>query len=176
MSAAPVFGSLIAIIDRLKHRLQTTLEQYAAARLHDRTRQLWNVVTGDLLLRAIYGLQKAAASIIADVFVRPGHKPQLPAGVVAQLREILAPGDVLITRKEHALTNYFLPGYWPHAALFLGTSEHFRDLGLQEHPAVVARWPRLVELDGQEPRRVLEAMKDGVLIRSLRSPTSVDAV
>ena len=41
---------------------------------------------------------------------------------------------------------------------------------------MVARWPRLVELDGQESRHVLEAMKDGVLIRSLRSPTSVDAV
>jgi uncharacterized protein YycO len=56
------------------------------------------------------------------------------------------PGDVLVTRKEHSLTNYFLPGYWPHAALYLG--------------------------DG----RVVEALADGVRERSIDSPFAVDAI
>jgi hypothetical protein len=176
LASQPLFGALLAICDRLEHRLRATAEQLAVARMRYRTRQLWNAVTADLVLRAIYGLQKAAGLIISERYVRPGHRPGLPLAVVGQLRELLAPGDVLITRKEHALTNYFLPGFWPHAALFLGTSQHLVELGLESHPAVVPRWGRLAAGDGDEPRRVLEAMKDGVLIRSLRSPTSVDAV
>jgi hypothetical protein len=100
----------------------------------------------------------------------------LPPGVVAQLRELLRPGDVLITRKEHALTNYFLPGYWPHAALYLGLPQQLEQMGIASHAQVAPRWRRLLECDASEPRRVLEAMKDGVLIRSLASPCSADAI
>jgi hypothetical protein len=100
----------------------------------------------------------------------------LPPAVVAELREVLRPGDVLITRKEHALTNYFLPGYWPHAALFLGHQQQMEQLGICGHANVAPRWRRLLGGDATEPRRVLEAMKDGVLIRSLASPCGVDAI
>jgi hypothetical protein len=38
------------------------------------------------------------------------------------------------------------------------------------------RWQRLLDLDANEPRRVLEAMADGVRLRSMISAYSVDAV
>lgn len=53
---------------------------------------------------------------------------------------------MLVTRKEHSLTNYFLPGYWPHAALYVGNG------------------------------RVIEALADGVRERSVDSPFAVDAI
>jgi hypothetical protein len=167
---------LMEIIDRLQSRLQVSIQRYALARLRLRTRQVWTVVHRDTFHRALYGLQKAAGEIASHISVRPTHRPQLPATVVDQLRELLRPGDVLLTRKEHALTNYFLPGFWPHAALFLGTPQQLERLGIAEHIHVAPRWRRLLECDATEPRRVLEAMKDGVLIRSLASPCGADAI
>ena len=172
----PLFMPLIEIIERLQSRLKVGLSTYAAARLRLRTRQIWTAVNRDLLQRAMYGLQKIAGELVAHIYVQPLHKPHLPPGVIAELREVLRPGDVLVTRKEHALTNYFLPGYWPHAALFLGQQQQLEELGISGHANVAPRWQRLLSGDAAEPRRVLEAMKDGVLIRSLASPCGVDAI
>jgi hypothetical protein len=92
------------------------------------------------------------------------------------VRAIVRPGDVLITRKEHALTNYFLPGFWPHAALFIGGSAELERLGIGGHAHVAPRWHQLLTCDSNEPLRVLEALKDGVRIRSLGCPLTCDAV
>ena len=100
----------------------------------------------------------------------------LPTDVADELRQVLRPGDVLITRKDHALTNYFLPGYWPHAALYLGSDQQLAKLGISQHKNVAPRWQRLLRLDNSERHRVLEAMKDGVWIRSLASPFASDAI
>ena len=44
-----------------------------------------------------------------------------------QLLQYLKPGDVFVTRHKYALTNLFLPGFWPHSAVYIG-SEQERDL------------------------------------------------
>jgi hypothetical protein len=72
--------------------------------------------------------------------------------------------------------NYFLPGSWPHAALYLGSADDLERMGLRQHEELVPRWRRLLALDQDEPRRVLEAMRDGVCLRSLRNPFRADAV
>jgi hypothetical protein len=167
---------VLAIIDEHAARLRIQKRDYLVARLRVRTRQLVTNVQRDLLMRAIYGLQKLAGSLAAHVSVVPTHRPHLPPEIIAQLRAYLAPGDVLVTRKEYAITNYFLPGHWPHAALFLGDTAELERRGLAASENFRARWPRLCACDQQEPKRVLEAMKDGVLIRSLRSPCSTDSV
>jgi len=89
-------------------------------------------------------------------------------GELAALRKILAPGDVLVTRHEGAMTNLFLPGYWPHAALHVGTHEQRSALGDGEDQAALPG-------PGQE-ECVLEALKDGVRFRRLESTLAVDAV
>lgn len=172
----PLLLETLTVIERLLARLKISSADYLVARLRVRTRQLVTGVQRDLLSRALYGLQKVAGSLAAHISTRPTHRPQLPPAIVAQLREFLLPGDVLVLRKEHAITNYFLPGHWPHAALFLGDSAQLEQRGLATRDSFASRWHRLRECDAQEPKRVLEAMKDGVLIRSLRSPCSADSV
>ena len=124
----------------------------------------------------MYRLQKLGSALVADLYIRPGHDPHIPDSVAAQIRDIIRPGDVFITRKEFALTNYFLPGYWPHAALYLGDSKSLGELGLAEHEHFKPRWERLLSCDAQEPKRVLESMKDGVHIRPVNSPLHSDAL
>ena len=149
--------------------------QFARAKLRLRGGQARRLAVS-AVGQALYGLQKLVSSMMADVFVRPGHRPRLPDSVAGTLTEILAPGDVLVVRKEYALTNYFLPGYWPHAALFLGDPSQLERLGIADHPHVRPRWHQLLAPEADRPGRVLEAMKDGVRIRSLSSPFGADSV
>ncbi|RBP52852.1 YiiX/YebB-like N1pC/P60 family cysteine hydrolase [Arenicella xantha] len=84
-----------------------------------------------------------------------------------QLAKLIQPGDIFITRHSRALTNLFLPGYWPHAALYVGY-EHDRDrLQIPHDPIHHRFWC--------ESACTLEALKDGVHFRSLASTLSVDA-
>ena len=89
------------------------------------------------------------------------------------MSSLLLPGDVLIVRKEYALTNYFLPGYWPHAALYLGTAPQLAAWGLS---GGLACRPQLARLAGAGSAVVLEALKDGVQLRTLDSPFGVDSI
>ena len=66
------------------------------------------------------------------------------------------------------MSNLFLPGYWPHTALYIGTPEDREDLGIQLAPDLASYW--------SNDRCVLEALKDGVRFRPLDETLSVDAV
>lgn len=43
------------------------------------------------------------------------------------LQPILRPGDVMLVRHEWYLSNVGLPGFWPHATLYIGTPEERRE-------------------------------------------------
>jgi len=76
---------------------------------------------------------------------RPREK-RIHPGLRDSLAESLRPGDVFVTRHDDAMSNWFLPGFWPHAALYLG--------------------------EGQ----TLEAKKDGVRVRHIHETLHVDAL
>jgi hypothetical protein len=84
--------------------------------------------------------------------------------VRASIEGFLQPGDVIITRHAKALTNLFLPGFWPHAALYIGTRE--KSGGIEIEPRVEQLW--------KDDICVLEARKDGVRLRPLTETFSVD--
>jgi hypothetical protein len=168
--------SMLAIIEQLQVRLHISWSDFARTRIRFRLRQFWNLLKRDIFLSAMFQIQKAAGILAADRYLKPGHQPGLPSSVQAELGERLRPGDVLLVRKEHALTNYFLPGYWPHSALYLGNVPTLLKQGLTTHPEVASRWSRFLECDSPERGRVMEAMKDGVHIRRLESPFRSDSI
>ncbi len=97
----------------------------------------------------------------------PFHLKRVTPEVVAEIRRHLRPGDVVVTRHDDALSNYFLPGFWPHAALYIGTEAERRAIGVQTDGE---RWDR-----SADPYCVLEARRDGVLFRQLESTLTVDS-
>ena len=109
--------TVMDVIGRRRHCLDVSLGRFAQTKLRVRTSQMFRGVAREVLGRALYGLQKLGMGMMADIYVRPGHTLQTLAKIFEALTEILMPGDDLIVRKEYALTNYFLPGHWPHAAL-----------------------------------------------------------
>ncbi len=172
----PLMAPVCSVIERLEERIRVSASRYVKARLRVRAHRLIAGLRHRLFKRALYGIQKLASSLAADVSTRPGHQPQLPESVVDGLHGLLRPGDILVTRKQYAVTNYFLPGFWKHVALYLGEPESLQALGIAEHENVRPRWAQLSAADGPHPQRVLESMKDGVWIRPTSSPFTADAI
>ena len=96
------------------------------------------------------------------------REKQINALIRRQLALTLMPGDVLITRHDLVLTNLFLPGYWPHAALYIGTPDQRDELGIEISDDKASRW--------RGECCVLEALKDGVRFRPLCETLNVDHV
>ena len=117
--------------------------------------------------RALFTALEAGGRLASELHDR-WTPPAVTPGLAIELEGLLAPGDVLVTRHERAVTNLFLPGYWPHAALYVGSEADREALGVHLDDERRRRW--------SGPRSVLEALKDGVRFRPLAETLAVDAV
>jgi uncharacterized protein YycO len=86
--------------------------------------------------------------------------------VLSSIAEFLQPGDVIVTRHAKALTNLFIPGFWPHAALYIGTQAQHESTNIETDLNIKQLWV--------DDICVLEARKDGVRLRPLSDTLSVD--
>jgi hypothetical protein len=121
--------------------------------------------------RVMFHLFRWSGSAIAELR-QPGIKPPgAPKRITEQQRatllEIAQPGDVFITRHDDAMSNLFLPGFWPHAALFLGKRAVLENVAGALPPSVRARYHDSIHF--------LEAKKDGVRLRSAEETLRLDA-
>jgi hypothetical protein len=121
--------------------------------------------------KVMFHLFKLSGSAIAELrqpFVKPSGAPKrVSPEICARACALLRPGDILVTRHDDAMSNLFLPGYWPHAALYVGDLGEREALGISGGEALCCR-------TGGEIR-VLEARKDGVLLRALEETLTVDS-
>jgi len=152
----------------------------AAERVGEHKMQL---AMSDLRSRAAdstYLAQRLVATWIGDfrLKTRPDHRGLISSRQVDDLRAILQPGDILLERRNWFMSNAFLPGFWPHAAVYLGDAGALEALGVPGDPRV-ARWWRTY-LGGDElgdPYAVIEAVSEGVIFTSLEhSVGQADAV
>lgn len=66
--------------------------------------------------------------------------PRVTAGHLEEIRAVLRPGDILIERQDWFLSRALMPGYWAHAALYVGDADTVAALGLADHEWVAPRW------------------------------------
>ena len=117
--------------------------------------------------QAVFAVLETGGRLTSEV--RDQWSPcRIDDGLRNRIEALLQPGDVLISRHDRALTNLFLPGFWPHASLYLGSEHDRQQMGISIDEDRAKRW--------SGDRRVLEALKDGVLFRSLEETLAVDAV
>ncbi len=113
------------------------------------------------------------------------HKIKHPRGgapliTPEQVREVhgkLEPGDILLERRNWFYSNAFLPGFWPHAALYVGNADDVAKLGLAEDPRVAKHLKELAGVDDHgDPFRLIEAQSEGVVFTSIEHSLGCDAL
>jgi len=142
-------------------------------------------------------IQAGVSEWMGDTKVyRPGRS-LISQTQIKQLPPKLLPGDVLLERREWYMSNIGLPGFWSHAALYLGTLEERRTffadaetqawVKQQGEPSgdlealLPGRYPNAYEqsLKPQEEGhlvRVIEAISEGVSFTTLEHSVDCDSL
>jgi len=157
----PVVNLLLAEEPQIERRRTEVLKRSLSYRWYSflrRHRSAWQ--------RVMFGFFRVSGRTIAELrqpgAARKKHEKRITAELCSSMAPRLKAGDVFVTRHDDALSNWFLPGYWPHAALYLGNAESLQALGVLPEGDVDGCW-------------FLEAKKDGVKIRRMRETLAVDA-
>jgi hypothetical protein len=144
---------------------------------------------------AWFPVQAGVSEWMGDTKVKRKGVSLVTREQIAGLAPALEPGDVLLERREWYLSNIGLPGFWPHAALYVGTpaerERYFDDPAVRDwskerggdgsldsllrarHPAALTL--SLAPFEGEAPR-VLEAMSEGVVFTSLQHSAAADSL
>jgi hypothetical protein len=123
--------------------------------------------------QARHGLESLLGDQLADAQITGPPSDVTTSEMLAQLRPCLRPGDVLLVRDDGRLTAAILPGFWTHAALFLGGRPELETLGLHSHPHVVKHWQDIPENSGPLGL-VIEALFPCVQLNPLEKCLRVD--
>ena len=146
---------------------------------------------------AYFPVQKGVSEWMGDTKVLRHGKSLITARQIREIAPRLMPGDILIERRSWYLSNIGLPGFWPHAALYVGTPAermaYFNDArtrqwvrtngsddGLLE-TLLQKRYPAAHKAcgnradDGHMPK-VIEAVSEGVVFTTLEHSASCDTL
>jgi hypothetical protein len=144
-----------------------------------------------------FPVQAGVSEWMGDTKVHRAKDSLISSEQIAELKPKLKPGDVLLIRREWYLSNIGLPGFWPHAALYIGTPEERREFRDNKE---VASWvisqgepsgdfEKLLENkfatnygiglqkdeNGHVPR-VIEAQSEGVSFNSIEHSADADTL
>ena len=128
-----------------------------------------------------------AMSWVGDARVRRAGWYLITHEQQVEMDPLLEPGDILLSRKNWYLSNVALPGFWPHALLYLGAPEkfeaYFDDPEVQAWASTLAGRPtRFSQLLAQryptewlkyqvgqegDVNRVIEAISEGVVFNTM---------
>ena len=156
----PVYQLQLAEEPFIDHSLSTFTEDRVKYRVHSIRRKRQASVK-----RISFAIFEASGRVIAELRNQWRRKRVTP-GVQRKIHRLLQPGDVIITRHDDAASNLFLPGFWPHGALYIGSLEEREAMGVEMSKS---------QRERSRDSVVLEARKDGVLFRQLPDTLSVDA-
>jgi hypothetical protein len=156
--------------------------------------KLLHFVIGAMLGNEIAGIIDPLVADIAlwlgDTRLRDGGAHLISEELLDSVQPLLEPGDLIVERRNWYLSNLGLPGFWPHAALHIGSpaelaawadDEGVRALfpaGLTAHLAEASpdAWAAYNEQVDEQPMRVIEAVSEGVVVASLHHSCLADHV
>ena len=79
------------------------------------------VVMKNLGSKAVFPVQAGISEWMGDTRLASHDAALISKAQIASLVSTLQPGDVMLQRREWYLSNVGLPGFWSHAALYIGT-------------------------------------------------------
>jgi hypothetical protein len=144
----------------------------------------------DLAHAAWFPVQAEAAEWMGDTRVHR-HTMLISDAQVDEAVKRSEPGDVIVERRNWYLSNIGLPGFWPHAALWTGSPEELARWAAD--PTIEAAfggafvkylektypqaWAEYTKPDHEgHPRRILEAVSEGVVFSAAEESIRADYV
>lgn len=129
-----------------------------------------------------FPVQAEAATVMGDTRVYRKDVALISEALAHEAARRSEPGDILVERRNWYLSNVGLPGFWPHAALYLGSADelaaYFADADVdkafgkplikhleEKYPKAFADYQALDH--EQHTTRILEAMSEGVVFTSV---------
>jgi hypothetical protein len=153
-------------------------------------------LTQNSTLRAVFPVQRTVAEWMGDTRVHRTGKPLIAREQVLALLPRMASGDVLVARQNWFLSNIGLPGFWPHAELYVGTPEDLarafdadpdvkawlstlpgKPVSLTAHLAAAfpRKWAEYTRPDAHgDPIRIIESISEGVSFTGVEHGMRVD--
>lgn len=116
----------------------------------------------------VYGLSKFFGNMAGSIRWRRGYLENNVA-VIEEIRSQLKPLDMLFEKTPFALTDTFIPGHFGHAAVWLGSEEELKELGMWDHPAIVPYQDQI-----RLGKSIVEALRPGVQMNSVRGFSNID--
>jgi hypothetical protein len=152
----------------------------------------------DSTQRAFFPVQRGVAEWMGDTRVHRKGQPLIAREQVLAVLERMEPGDIIVARQNWYLSNIGLPGFWPHAELYVGTPEQLA-AGLDADPEVRAwvatlpgqpktfsgylaqafpeKWGAYQGRDAHgDPLRIIESISEGVSFTGVEHGMHVDYV
>jgi hypothetical protein len=147
--------------------------------------------------RVTFPVQTEISTWMGDTKVLRKDRALISPAQIAALPPRLDPGDILLQRREWYVSNVGLPGFWSHAALYIGTPEERRAYfdTPEVHRWVISqgeasgdfekllrwRYPEAYDLslkpqEGGHVTRVLEAISEGVVFTTLEHSAAADSM
>jgi len=154
------------IITKLES-LETTLNPSKLAFIRLRLAFLWHSICRRFAVgkqNSSFFILENAGRVIAEI--GDLENKRVTADILSQAQSLLKPGDIIVTRHDFVASNLFLPGYWPHVALYIGSESQRDALDIEINNEIKQKWSGEIN--------VLEAKKDGVLFRPLTETLFVD--
>jgi len=154
-------------------------------------------VLGKIGFHLFFPVQAGVSEWMGDTKIWRLHKELISAKQIADLHNQLQPGDVMLERREWYVSNIGLPGFWSHAALYIGTAEerksYFQDAAVKrwvieqgensgdfeallQHSYSAAYATSLKPLEHDHLPRVLEAISEGVSFTSIEHSAGADSI
>ena len=140
-------------------------------------------------------IQTGVSEWMGDTKVYRIGKSLVSEKQVSELQAKLLPGDVMLIRHEWYLSNIGLPGFWPHAALYIGTPDERRkffadaevqawvkqqgeasgDLESLLQSRSFDAYQQSINPTNTHPIRVIEAISEGVSLTALGHALDCDS-
>lgn len=100
---------------------------------------------------------------------RKGKLFHLPVEEKNQIVGQLKPLDILLEKTPFRLTDKFIPGHYGHVAIWVGSEDELKQLGIWDHPII-----KKYQNDIRNGKRIIEALRPGVEINTLDHFLNID--
>jgi hypothetical protein len=115
-------------------------------------------------------LSSIFGNIAGSVSWRNGHLKN-NAKALAYISNQLKPMDIIFDKSPFILTDKFIPGFFGHVALYLGTETQLKAIGMWNHPSIVPYQTQI-----KQGNVILEAVRPGVHLNTVQGFMNIDTM